>query len=168
MMDLPALPGAYVLELVLAQDALLAVGRLGAARFPAGAVLYLGSAHGPGGLQGRLRRHLQADGNVPKHWHIDYLRSIAQVRAIGYVVQPGSVPAAPLECQWSQEMVKLPGSCVPMPGFGASDCRQGCPAHLVAFAGEEKDHLPLLDRYAWLQALARAAGAPLTIARSPA
>jgi hypothetical protein len=42
MLDLPALPGAYVLELFLPQDADLAIGRLGRARFPMGALFYLG------------------------------------------------------------------------------------------------------------------------------
>ena len=168
MIDLPALPGAYVLELYLPQDVSLRVGRLGAARFPAGVALYLGSAHGSGGLKARLCRHLRRDNVSPPHWHIDYLRPIALVRAIGYLVQLDVKPAAPLECLWSQALADLPGSCIPLPGFGASDCRLGCPAHLIAFAGQEKDRLPLLDRSAWLKALAQAAGAPLAIARSPA
>jgi Uri superfamily endonuclease len=168
MLELPALPGAYVLELYLPQEATIVVGRLGEARFPAGAMLYLGSACGPGGLKGRLNRHLQPNKAGSLHWHIDYLRRVARVRAIAYLVQPESPPAEPLECLWSQALVRLPGSSVPLPGFGASDCRLGCPAHLVAFPGVGRAGTPLLQRSAWLEALERAAGAPLVISPSPA
>jgi len=167
MLDLPALPGSYVLELFLTQDADLAVGRLGKARFPTGAVLYLGSARGPGGLKARLGRHLQNGKVTHPHWHIDTLRGIAQVRAVAYLVQPEVALVTPLECLWSQALAQFPGSCVPLPGFGVSDCRSGCPAHLIAFAGEKKDNHPLLERSGWLQALAHVAGAPLIIVRLP-
>ncbi len=66
---------------------------------------------------------------------------------------------------WSQALVRLPGSSVPLPGFGASDCRLGCLSHLVAFPGEGSGGSPLLLRPIWLQALERAAGAPLVTSR---
>jgi Uri superfamily endonuclease len=156
MFDLPALPGAYVLELFLPQDADLAIGRLGRACFPRGAMLYAGSARGPGGLKARLGRHLQNGSVTHPHWHIDALRGIAQARAAAYWVSPE--PA--LECLWSHALAQLPGSCIPLAGFGASDCRLGCPAHLVAFPGEEKDNHPMLERFGWLQSLAQVAGVP--------
>jgi len=168
MDGLPALPGAYVLELYLPQEASIVIGRLGERCFPAGAYLYLGSARGPGGLKGRLNRHLQPDKAGPLHWHIDYLRCIAQVRAIAYLVQQEIYPTEPLECLWSQALVQDPGSSVPLPGFGASDCRLGCPAHLIAFPGVGQGGPPLLQRSAWLGALEWAAGAPLFILPSPA
>ena len=168
MLDLPVFPGAYVLELYLPQEASIMIGRLGETRFPAGAMLYLGSARGPGGLKGRLGRHLQPDKAGLLHWHIDYLRGITQVRATAYLVQEELSPAELLECLWSQALVRLPGSSVPLPGFGASDCRLGCPAHLVVFAGYGEDGPPLLNRPAWQGALERASGAPLVISPSPA
>jgi Uri superfamily endonuclease len=163
MIDLPALPGAYVLELYLPWGASLTVGQLGRAHFPAGVMFYLGSARGPGGLKGRLARHLQPDRAITPHWHIDYLRRIAWVRAIAYLFQQELPSAGPLECMWSQALVGLSGSHVPLPGFGASDCRLGCPAHLFAFPGERLDSSPLLNRPAWLQALEQAVSASLTI-----
>jgi Uri superfamily endonuclease len=144
------------------------VGRLGEALFPAGPMLYLGSARGPGGLKGRLGRHLQPNRAVSQHWHIDYLLRIAQVRAIAYLIQLELSPAAPLECLWSQALVRLPGGGVPQASSGASDCRMGCPAHLIASPGVGQDGPPLLHRSAWLGALERAAGAPLVISPSPA
>lgn len=167
MLDLPALPGAYVLEFILSQQAEITVGRPGQASFPAGALFYLGSARGPGGLKARLGCHLQPVKLATPHWHIDSLRAVARVRALAYLIQPAAMPVAPLECLWSQALAQLPGSCLPLPGFGASDCRKGCPAHLVAFPGEQKSNHPLLASSGWLQSLALVAGAPLTIVPSP-
>jgi Uri superfamily endonuclease len=165
--DLPALPGAYILEFWLPQSVELAVGRLGRRRFPAGAAFYLGSARGPGGLKARLGRHLRPGEVARPHWHIDTLHGIAQRRAVAYLVQPGAAPGPPLECRWSHRLAELPGALLPLPGFGASDCRAGCPAHLVMFTGEEMGSHPLLEHPGWLQLLAEAAGRPLVSARLP-
>jgi Uri superfamily endonuclease len=167
MIDLPASPGAYLLELYLPDEVSLTIGRLGRASFPAGVMFYAGSAQGPGGLKARLGRHLQLRGARPLRWHIDYLRCVAQVCAFAYLASAQIACAARLECLWSQALARLPGSSVPLSGFGASDCGMGCPAHLIAFAGEKKSRLPLLFRAEWLQILEHAAGASLTIARSP-
>jgi Uri superfamily endonuclease len=104
----------------------LEIGRLGWFTFPAGALFYAGSARGPGGLRARLNHHL----NPAKHphWHIDWLRRAALVRGGWYAAVPGS-----LECTWSQALLLLPGAVAPIPGFGASDCANHCPAHLIAF-----------------------------------
>jgi hypothetical protein len=45
----------------------------------------------------------------------------------------GGPSLLPLECAWSQALARLPGTRIPAPGFGSSDCRCACPAHLVAF-----------------------------------
>lgn len=120
----PCDPGSYALHLTLAEPARLAVGRLGMFDFPAGQYLYLGSAHGPGGLRGRMAHHLR---HVERpHWHIDYLRALAEVRQVWWAVGD-----APLECIWSRAFNGLPGVTWPAPGFGASDCRLGCASHLV-------------------------------------
>jgi Uri superfamily endonuclease len=165
--DLPALPGAYILEFWLAQPVELVIGRLGRAVFPAGAGFYLGSACGPGGLKARLGRHLRPGELARPHWHIDALHEVAQPRAVAYRVQMGTVPGPPLECRWSQTLVEQPGACLPLPGFGASDCRSGCPAHLVMFSGEVKESHPLLECPGWLDMLMEAAGRPLVSARLP-
>lgn len=167
MIDLPASPGAYLLELYLPKEVSLTIGRLGRASFPAGVMFYTGSALGPGGLKARLGRHLQPHGARPLRWHIDYLRCAAQVCAFAYLASAQIADMARMECLWSQALARLPGSSVPLSGFGASDCSLGCLAHLIAFAGEEKSRLPLLFCSEWLQTLEQVAGAPLTIVRSP-
>ncbi|MBN1145904.1 MAG: GIY-YIG nuclease family protein [Anaerolineales bacterium] len=151
--SLPALAGVYALRLRLAQPKSLEVGRLGHVSLAAGEYVYLGSANGPGGLRARLGRHLRGEASRP-HWHIDYLRPAATVSGFCYLVAaPGAARPAPLECLWSQALLDLPRSSAPLPGFGASDCRSACPAHLVALAGP-------LDPARMIQALAQAAGAP--------
>jgi Uri superfamily endonuclease len=165
--DLPSLPGAYILEFWLPQPAVVIIGRLGRRSFPAGAGFYLGSACGPGGLKARLGRHLRPGDLARPHWHIDYLHGVAQPRAAAYLIQPQAAPGLPLECRWSRRLAALTGACVPLPGFGASDCRAGCRAHLVMFADEGKDSHPLLERPGWLQLLAEAAGRPPVSARLP-
>jgi Uri superfamily endonuclease len=127
--NIPAQPGSYVFWLRLPQPQDLVVGRLGSFTFPAGDYLYMGSARGAGGLRARLERHLRGDGK--SHWHIDHLRTAAQARGFGF--ETSSIK----ECTWSQRLVPLPEACIPVPGFGASDCRSGCSAHLV--------YLPTLD-----------------------
>ncbi len=123
---LPVEPGSYALWLALKSPARIHVGRLGVVDFPAGDYLYLGSAHGSGGLKSRLRHHLRT-ANSP-HWHIDYLRRVAAVYGIFYAVSE-----APLECVWSQALVQAMTALKPAPGFGASDCHNGCGTHLVYF-----------------------------------
>ncbi len=126
MEELPGEPGSYALHLIIREPVCLAVGRLGEFVFPAGDYLYLGSAHGPGGLRARLRHHCRVA--TAPHWHLDWLRPHAILAGSWYSTVGGS-----LECIWSQALLCLPGAIVPAPGFGAADCRRGCAAHLIAF-----------------------------------
>ncbi len=126
---LPADSGTYVLVLHLAEARAVTVGRLGEFAFPAGWHLYVGSAHGPGGLRGRLRHHLAPVARP--HWHIDYLRAIAPCVAVWYAAR-----ATPFECAWAAALAALPGARIVAPRFGASDC--GCGGHLVSFAREPR------------------------------
>jgi Uri superfamily endonuclease len=131
--SLPAAGGAYVVEFHLEKAGILTIGKLGQAFFSAGLYLYMGSAAGPGGLRARLGRHLRPAAARP-HWHIDYLHRAARPAACAYLaLPPGGAPGSPLECLWSQALAALPGAGLPLAGFGASDCRAGCCAHLVHF-----------------------------------
>jgi len=134
-LEFPALPGTYALFLTISAPARLTIGKLGVFTFPSGEYIYTGSAHGPGGLRARLRHHLRPA--MTPHWHIDYLRTRAVVNGGSYVVQEEiSAESMPLECAWSQALIKLRGASVPVQGFGASDCGSGCIAHLIHFSKE--------------------------------
>ncbi len=121
----PADAGSYVLLLHLDRPQGIPVGRLGCCTFAAGWQLYVGSARGPGGLRARLRHHLTPV--TRPHWHVDFLRAAAPCVAVWY-----AAGAARCECAWAAVLASLPGAALPLPRFGASDCR--CPAHLYAFA----------------------------------
>jgi Uri superfamily endonuclease len=118
----PAEPGSYVLILHLAQATLITVGRLGAFEFPAGWYAYAGSALGPGGLASRLAYHQRIEKS--HHWHIDYLLDQAEIVEIWWAVEDKRK-----ECVWASALRAIPGARVPVPNFGASDCR--CLSHLV-------------------------------------
>ena len=122
---LPDWPGTYVLILRLPRLAIVEVGRLGCFGFPAGWYAYAGSACGPGGLAARISRHLRSPKQM--HWHVDYLRAVAQPDEVWY-----AAGTQKRECVWARRLGSLSGASIPVPRFGASDCR--CPAHLVHFA----------------------------------
>mgnify|MGYP005849803973 CR=1 FL=1 len=124
---LPSLPGTYILVLRLDRPLTLVVGRLGRAALTPGLFVYVGSARGPGGLRGRVARHLRTDKKL--HWHIDALTAVAAVERVWYSVASGRQ-----ECRWAQAIRALPGVTAPVPGFGASDC--ACGTHLLALPAE--------------------------------
>ena len=124
--DLPNSPGSYALLLSLLAPVSRKVGRLGSFDFPAGDYIYFGSASGPGGLRARVRHHARVASRP--HWHLDWLRPDGVLMGGWFAPVSG-----PWECAWSQAVSGLPGSVIPAPGFGASDCKQGCATHLVAF-----------------------------------
>ncbi|MCJ7701215.1 MAG: GIY-YIG nuclease family protein [Anaerolineales bacterium] len=154
MDKLPVQPGTYALILELVHPRRLLAGRLGEHHLPEGIYVYLGSARGPGGLRARLGHHFSGRGRL--HWHIDYLRSMAQVRGWAYfVTAAGLHPPVPTECEWSLFLAGLPGAIIPVPKFGASDCRAGCPAHLVHFSRTDfwEGIYPFMDPSAGKQGL---------------
>jgi Uri superfamily endonuclease len=113
--------GAYILHITLEAPVHLA----GMAHFtgflPPGSYAYAGSARGPGGLAARLGRHLKRDKTI--RWHVDRL-TVQAARLVPLIVPGGD------ECRLMAALLCLPGVCVPLPGFGSSDCRS-CPAHLA-------------------------------------
>ena len=128
-LSIPEQPGVYALHLKLVHTNHFRVGKLGEFIFPPGDYVYIGSAMGPGGLQARLNRHLSGDGRP--HWHIDWIRAVTEVIGYCYLMSESS-----LECRWSQVLAADPGASIPVPRFGASDCRSKsgkCAAHLILF-----------------------------------
>lgn len=109
--------GSYLLHLHLEAERELSVGGLGEHRFPPGHYLYVGSAMR--GLSARTRRHLNRRKRF--HWHIDYLRSVAD----GAWVYP-VYSSKRLECDLAKSLEAL--YSVAVERFGSSDCR--CRSHL--------------------------------------
>lgn len=119
---IPRTPGTYLLSLYVRRTTIIQIGRLGLIPFRRGWYAYVGSAFGPGGLAARLGRHLRAE--KKPHWHIDYLRALAEPRRIWFSTAPQS-----LEHAWAAGLCR---AAVPIPGFGSSDCR--CPSHLYYYS----------------------------------
>ncbi len=137
-------PGTYVLLMHSRERRDLVVGRLGALALRPGWYVYVGSALGPGGVRARVRRHLRTPRRP--HWHLDAL--LPHVRVMGLWVGYGPERR---ECAWAAALGGLPGAGVPLPGFGASDCR--CRAHLFRLPGAPGEALGrALGRPAYLPA----------------
>jgi len=132
--DWPTALGVYILILRLETPLTFQAGRLGRVALTAGCYAYVGSARGPGGLRARLARHLRPQKRL--HWHIDYLTQRAAVTKIHW-----QVADEPLECRWAQRLLRLPGASAPAPGFGSSDCRAGCPSHLIRLPHDLPDEM---------------------------
>lgn len=115
---MPALesPCTYQLHIHLSRSITIPVGALGNCHFPAGKYLYTGSARR--NMEARIRRHCSK--NKKLRWHIDYLlrHSAASVVSVTRSTTP--------ECKLNQAVAGE----IPVPGFGASDCRNGCISHL--------------------------------------
>ncbi len=117
---LPGGPGTYLLVLRLPEPHDFRVRSGAAFSLAPGTYVYVGSARGPGGLAGRLGRHLR--GRKRLHWHLDFLLQAAPPPC-GLVCFGPEIG----ECDLAHLVVSLPGA-LPVLGFGSSDCR--CPAHL--------------------------------------
>jgi Uri superfamily endonuclease len=124
--------GAYVLYFNIKIPLTLQVGSLGLSVFPAGRYIYVGSARR--GIAARVLRHkrlaLQKDGKL--HWHIDYLLVHRHTELSGEEAWENGI-----ECRISKRIAAMSGVTVPVPGFGSSDCRAGCRAHLYLLPSEK-------------------------------
>ena len=120
-------PGAcYSLLIRIDKKLSLKVGRLGIVLFLPGYYSYTGRARI--GLDARIGRHMKK--RKVCRWHIDYLTTAEGVQVLEVVVHDHD---AEKECEINQLLSSLPSARVYAPGFGASDCKQGCGSHLVYF-----------------------------------
>lgn len=106
----------YQLFIIIKQNILVEIGRLGRFEFPAGFYVYTGSAKR--GMENRLARHRSKEKKL--RWHIDYLLNhpAVSIDKIATYVEP--------ECEIN---ARTDGEII-VPGFGAGDCRSGCGSHL--------------------------------------
>jgi Uri superfamily endonuclease len=117
--------GAYLLHLYVKSPLALNVGALGAVNLPSGYYVYVGSAQKS--IAGRIGRHTRlAESKAGKlHWHIDYLL----VHPETLLIRTDKLSDL-RECSLAKRISSMPGASIPVPGFGATDCRSGCGAHL--------------------------------------
>ena len=122
------MPSTYQLHIHLPHPLRLQVGRLGEFDFPAGKYVYTGSAKRA--FEARIARHLRQEKTLL--WHIDYLLAAPGVTVTAVLRTDGD------ECALNQA---TPGD-IPVPGFGASDCRQGCGSHLKCLHRDRRGEHP--------------------------
>ncbi len=115
--------GSYCLIFQLKEAKKITVGKFGTFLFHSGYYYYFGSAKGSGGLQARINRHVSNEKN--KFWHIDFLRPHMIILAVVFTIEIDK------ECEWSQTIEEKFDLCVPVKGFGSSDCQSSCKAHLL-------------------------------------
>jgi len=120
--EVKASPGTYALLLHVKQAVTLSIGRLGPVQLQTGHYIYVGSALGPGGVLGRVKRHLRPPSKKRAHWHIDALTPHGMILEVWW-----SEGTERNECAWARILTSS-GSLF-TPGFGASDCR--CTGHLI-------------------------------------
>ena len=124
--ELPAVPGAYILIVDLAEKTVLTIRKFQGTVLEPGRYTYFGSARGPGGIKARCRRHLRKDKKL--HWHIDHLTTRAS--SLGVAAYPGGN-----ECQLASSLLADTTSEIPVPGFGSSDCKT-CKSHLFRISAK--------------------------------
>lgn len=150
MGQLPRDPGIYGLLMHSSGGGALQIGKLGKLSIEPGFYLYLGSAHGPGGIKARVSRYLGSFRRL--FWHIDYLQAVLSVQELWF-----SFVDSKFEHQTAECLSKLPDWRIPLIGFGSSDCN--CLGHLFHHHGrvsvleiwEDLFHSPCLDGswYRW-------------------
>lgn len=112
--------GAYLFIVRVENDIKIEVGSLGEINFRKGFYIYVGSAKK--NLTARIERHRRLRKNM--HWHIDYLRQVADFHA--------ALPlrsANDLECELASALSEFADSDIP--SFGSTDCH--CRSHLFHF-----------------------------------
>ncbi|MBD3255389.1 MAG: DUF123 domain-containing protein [Candidatus Lokiarchaeota archaeon] len=120
--------GSYILLMVLPENQIISIGKLGSIFFKKGYYAYIGSAmakFGSATLENRVRRHLKPTDRKKKHWHIDYLLEYAKIVKLFLLPMTFKI-----ECIIANEVSENSEGVIP--GFGSSDCN--CRSHLFHFS----------------------------------
>ena len=115
----------YQVHFELTRARRVVAGRLGILRFAPGWYFYTGSARR--GAAGRIRRHFLR--RKKRHWHIDHLLSGPAFGIAFVLILPSGFAGG--ECGLHKRTFERLAATMPAPGFGATDCREGCGSHLA-------------------------------------
>jgi Uri superfamily endonuclease len=101
----PSAPGAYILQIDLAEAVLVSTARQPPTGLLPGRYFYCGSANGPGGLRSRLARHMRHGKSL--HWHIDQLTERGAVTGTWIVRDERVVSGSPPLCNRGKTLHQL-------------------------------------------------------------
>jgi Uri superfamily endonuclease len=124
--DVPENRGLYLFLVRLHEPVRLKVGALGTFDLRPGWYVYTGRARR--NLVQRVQRHFKARRRI--RWHIDRLIEHAAAQPLGAVILGQREHPDLSECGLNRRVARALDAEAPVPGFGASDCSAGCPAHL--------------------------------------
>jgi Uri superfamily endonuclease len=127
MLHLERKPGTYCLHFASDnEDRVVQVGALGKNVLRRGYYAYVGSAMHPlTGVLGRVAYHA----GPPKfRWNVDWVKPFLGLVEVWFSYEPGHP-----ECRWADAVGAARGAEVPLPQFGARDCKK-CPAHFFHFS----------------------------------
>ena len=115
--------GVYQLRIIVVKICSISIGKLGTFTFPAGQYVYTGRAKK--NLRQRIDRHKKTDKKC--FWHIDYLltEKNVQIQDISVISQNSGH-----ECSENKKLL-MGNALIVVAGFGASDCKNNCGAHLL-------------------------------------
>ena len=122
--------GVYVLIIEIPQNITIDVGAMKDKDFSKGQWVYIGSAQGTAStnLENRLKRHFSKKKKI--HWHIDYLLDNQVILKDAILTYTNEKK----ECQLVQTLIRTLNFEWGPPGFGASDCKSKCAAHLLVYS----------------------------------
>ena len=127
--------GSYILVMSLEEPAEQIIPKYGKVSLLPGYYFYCGSAHGNGGLRKRVTSHLNSNSN--QFWHIDYIKHQTHIFEVWCQINSKNN-----ECSFSHFFSSQENAVIAIEGFGASDCKNMCNAHLwILLISENLDRI---------------------------
>ncbi len=115
--------GVYQLRINVCKTCSIIIGKLGNFTFPRGQYVYTGRAKT--NLEQRIERHKKRDKKC--FWHIDYLLMDVNVLLEDIAIISDNYGD---ECSENKKLLGV-NTLIIAEGFGASDCKNNCGAHLL-------------------------------------
>ncbi len=115
--------GVYQITIQIKKKTEIKIGKLGQFTFEPGTYIYTGRAKK--GLQKRIQRHIRKEKRC--FWHIDYLLQSKYAEITDIIITSDNYES---ECTQNRN-IQNHDTQIPINGFGSSDCKNHCKAHLV-------------------------------------
>ena len=98
--------------------------------------IYIYAGRASRSLPARLERHKKRV--KPIHWHIDWITTHRSAKIMNTIILPDHPEQ---ECAIIRALVSTTSSSFPFRRYGSSDCKEGCPAHLIMIANSKRPYI---------------------------